>query len=107
MEMVIYTIAALLLYGISDYILNAIEVKMEKRLPNRSLVFFAIITILAISSFSVIKVIYKGTDATQPTNNDQATQGPPTASPPQSVQATNPQSPVQPQMQGAETSVPQ
>lgn len=69
MEMVYYTITAILLYVISDYILNTIEVKMEKRLPNRSLVFFAIISILAVSSFSVIKVIYKGSD-TVPVSND-------------------------------------
>lgn len=58
MEMVYYTIAALLLYGISDYILNTIEIKLERRLPNRSLIFFAIISILAVASFSIIEAIY-------------------------------------------------
>ena len=69
MEMVYYTIAALLLYGISDYILNTIEIKLEKRLPNRSLIFFAIISILAVASFSIIQAIYPQTAAVQTGNN--------------------------------------
>lgn len=57
MEMIYYTIAALVLYGLSDYILNSIEIKMGKRLPNRSFIFLIIITILAFVSFSLIRVI--------------------------------------------------
>ena len=57
MEMIYYTIAALVLYGISDYILNTIEIRMGKRLPNRSFIFLIIISILALTSFSVIRAI--------------------------------------------------
>lgn len=58
MEMVYYTIAAVILYMVSDYILNTIEIKMGKRLPNRSVFFFIIISILAFSSFSFIRAIF-------------------------------------------------
>jgi predicted PurR-regulated permease PerM len=69
MEMIYYTIAALLLYGVSDYILNTIEIKLEKRLPNRSLIFFAIISILAVASFSIIQAIYPKSAAVQTSDN--------------------------------------
>ncbi len=59
MELIFYTVAALLLYGAADYILNTIEIRLKKRLPNRSLIFFVIISVLAISSFSIIQLIYK------------------------------------------------
>lgn len=58
MEMIYYTIAAIILYVVSDYILNTIEIKMGKRLPNRSVFFFIIISILAFSSFSFIRAIF-------------------------------------------------
>ena len=57
MEMVYYTIAAVVLYMVSDYILNTIEIKMGKRLPNRSFIFLIIISILAMVSFSFIRAI--------------------------------------------------
>lgn len=58
MEMLYYTIAAIVLYFVSDYILNAIEMKMGKRLPSRSFFFFIIISILAFVSFSFIRAIF-------------------------------------------------
>ncbi len=58
MELVYYTIAAIVLYMVSDYILNLIEIKMGKRLPSRSFIFLIIITILALGSFSVISAIF-------------------------------------------------
>jgi hypothetical protein len=82
MEFILYTMAGLLLYGISDYILNTIELRLQKRLPNRSLVFFVIISILAVSSFSVIRMIYKGEDKVQTDNNNQATGVPARTTPP-------------------------
>ena len=57
MEMIYYTIAAVVLYLVSDYILNTIEIKMGKRLPNRSFFFLIIITILAMVSFSFVRAI--------------------------------------------------
>ena len=52
---IFYTVAAILLYLLSDWILNQIEIKRGKRLEHRSLIFFAIILVLALSSFSLIE----------------------------------------------------
>ncbi len=52
---ILYTVAAIALYLLSDWILNQIEIKRGKRLEHRSLIFFAIILVLALSSFSLIE----------------------------------------------------
>lgn len=70
MEMLYYTLAAIILYVVSDYILNSIEFRMGKRLPNRSFVFFIIITILALVSFSVIRTITFQPNAIQQTTDN-------------------------------------
>ena len=57
MEFVYYTIAGLLLYVISDWILVKIETARGNHLEHRSLVFFVIILILAVSSFKVIEIL--------------------------------------------------
>ena len=57
MEIIYYTIAAVILYLVSDYILNTIEIRMGKRLPSRSFFFLIIISILAMVSFSFIRAI--------------------------------------------------
>ncbi len=54
MEMVYYTIVAVLLYMISDWLLNRIEIRLGRRLRNRSMIFFVIILVLSLSSFSLI-----------------------------------------------------
>ena len=49
-----YTVAAVLLYLLSDWILNKIEQRVGKRLKYRSVVFFVIIMVLAVSTFEMI-----------------------------------------------------
>jgi len=71
MELIYYTLAALVLYGVSDYILNTIEVRMGKRLPNRSFIFLIIITILAMVSFTFIRTIFAPLESTQQTTQTQ------------------------------------
>ena len=58
MEMIYYTVAAVILYLVSDYILNSIEIRMGKRLPSRSFIFLIIISILAMVSFSFVRAIF-------------------------------------------------
>ena len=65
MEMIYYTIVAVILYVASDYILNTIEIKMGKRLPNRSFIFLIIISILAFVSFSFIRALVAPLPATK------------------------------------------
>jgi hypothetical protein len=49
-----YTITAVVLYIFSDWLLNQIEKSMGKRLKYRSVVFFAIIMTLSLTSFNMI-----------------------------------------------------
>jgi NADH:ubiquinone oxidoreductase subunit 6 (subunit J) len=55
MEMIYYTVAAVLLYLVSDWILNRIEIRRGERLEHRSLIFFAIILVLAMAVFNLIQ----------------------------------------------------
>lgn len=55
MEMLYYTIAAICLYVVSDWILNRIERRRGERFENRSLVFFVIILLLAVILFNLIQ----------------------------------------------------
>jgi len=57
MQYVYFTLAAIFLYLASDMILGKIEAKRGKPLPNRSVIFFAIILVLAVVSFKVIEFI--------------------------------------------------
>ncbi len=55
METVYFTIAAVVLYFVSDRILDRIEVARGARLEHRSLVFFGILLGLALIGFAVIR----------------------------------------------------
>ncbi|RLA14106.1 MAG: hypothetical protein DRQ59_03860 [Gammaproteobacteria bacterium] len=55
MQYVYFTITAIFLYLASDMILTKIEAKRGKPLPNRSVIFFAIILVLAVVSFQMIE----------------------------------------------------
>ncbi len=57
MQYVYFTITAIFLYLASDMILTKIEAKRGKPLPNRSLIFFAIIMVLAVVSFRAIELL--------------------------------------------------
>lgn len=52
-----FTVAAVLLYLLSDWILNKIEERVGKRLEYRSVLFFVIITVLALSLFSFVDTL--------------------------------------------------
>ena len=55
MSAIWFTIVAIILYLVSDWILERIEVSLGKRLEHRSLVFFAILLSLALVTFSLIQ----------------------------------------------------
>ena len=57
MQYVYFTITAIFLYLASDMILTKIEAKRGKPLPNRSVIFFAIILVLAVVSFRLIELL--------------------------------------------------
>lgn len=55
MQIIYFTAVAIVLYFVSDWLLERIEVRLGKRLEHRSLVFFAILLSLALTSFSLIQ----------------------------------------------------
>ncbi|MBF0107991.1 MAG: hypothetical protein HQL76_02280 [Magnetococcales bacterium] len=57
MEIIYFTLAGILLYWISDVIVRHIERKRGALLPNRSLVFFAIILVLTMALFQTIQTL--------------------------------------------------
>ncbi len=58
MQYIYYTIAAIALYFVSDWILVTIEKKRGEQFgPQRSLVFLIIIMVLAIGSFKAIELL--------------------------------------------------
>ena len=57
MEFVYYTTAGLVLYFLSDLILNKMEAFHGDRFKYRSVVFFAIILVLAVSTFKAIELL--------------------------------------------------
>ncbi len=57
MEMVYYTLAAIVLYVVSDWVLNQVEIRRGERFDNRSLIFFAIILVLSVALFKLIQYL--------------------------------------------------
>jgi hypothetical protein len=55
MEALYLLVAGILLYVISDWILDRIEIGVGRRLKQRSVIFFAILLVLAVTSFSLIQ----------------------------------------------------
>jgi len=56
----LYTAAGLVLYFLSDWILNQIEIRRGQRFANRSVVFFVIILALAVVVFNLIDYFMAG-----------------------------------------------
>jgi hypothetical protein len=56
-EPILYTLTAILLYVISDWLLQRMELAAGRRFQYRSLIFFFILAFLALASFSVIQYI--------------------------------------------------
>lgn len=55
MSAVYFTVVAIILYVVSDWVLEQAELKAGKRFQHRSLVFFVILLSLALLSFSLIQ----------------------------------------------------
>ena len=75
MEMLYYTVAAIFLYLVSDWILNQIEDRRGKRFDNRSLIFFAIILVLSVALFNLIQQFQPGPGPSAPANGTHIEQG--------------------------------
>lgn len=57
MEFVYFTLAGIGLYFAADWILDRIEMARGERFVNRSLIFFAIIFVLAMGLFNLIRYV--------------------------------------------------
>lgn len=56
-ELIAYTLAGIILYFGSDWILVQFENAAGQKFDNRNLIFFVIILILALTSFAVIRFL--------------------------------------------------
>jgi hypothetical protein len=56
-EMMVYTLVGISLYICSDWILVQIEKAAGRKFDNRNMVFFAIIMVLALVSFALIRLL--------------------------------------------------
>lgn len=61
MEAVYFTLVAVGLYFFSDWLLERIERLRGQRFEQRSIIFFAIIAVLALISFQIIQLLMRGT----------------------------------------------
>ena len=55
MEVIWFTLVAIVLYLVSDWLLERVELAAGRRLEHRSLIFFAILLSLALVTFSIIR----------------------------------------------------
>ncbi|MGD8350167.1 MAG: hypothetical protein PVI79_13055 [Gammaproteobacteria bacterium] len=60
MQIVYYTIAGILLYLLSDWILVRVEAWRGAAFEQRSLIFFVVILVLALTSFKAIELWFGG-----------------------------------------------
>lgn len=57
MEIIAFTVAGIIIYVISDRLLDRAEVMAGRRFQYRTIIFFFIILTLAVSSFAVIRAL--------------------------------------------------
>ena len=55
MEILYFTVAAMFLYVVADWILKRMETAAGKRFEYRSLIFFAILLTMAVTSFAIVR----------------------------------------------------
>lgn len=55
MQILLFTALAVVLYLVADRALNAIELRAGRRFEHRSLIFFAILLVLALAAFSAVQ----------------------------------------------------
>lgn len=55
LDPLIYTVVAIVLYLVSDRLLELVEVRRGRRFEQRTLVFFLILATLALASFALIR----------------------------------------------------
>ena len=60
-QVLLFTVVAVGLYFLADWVVRVIEMRRGEPLPNRSLVYFLIILALSITNFEIIqRVLQRG-----------------------------------------------
>jgi len=57
MEIVLFTLNAIIIYLLADWIIRAIETRKGEALKNRQIVFFAVFLVLALISFNLLPML--------------------------------------------------
>lgn len=55
MEVFYFTVTAILCYLIADWALKRVEIMAERRFEHRTLIFFAMLLVLALGSFALVR----------------------------------------------------
>jgi len=56
-EILLFTLVAIVIYLVSDWIIRMIEARRSEVLKNRQVVFFAIFLVLALISFRMLRIL--------------------------------------------------
>ena len=56
-EILLFTLVAIVIYLVSDWIVRMIEVRRGAALKQRQVVFFAVFLVLALISFRVLRIL--------------------------------------------------
>jgi DMSO/TMAO reductase YedYZ heme-binding membrane subunit len=59
-QILLFTVVAIGLYFLADWVVRLIESRRGEPLPNRSLIYFLVIFALAVTSFEIIQRILQG-----------------------------------------------
>ena len=57
MEILLFTLVAIVIYLVSDWIIRMIEARRGAALKQRQVVFFAVFLVLALVSFRVLRIL--------------------------------------------------
>lgn len=57
MEIIVFTLNAIVIYLLADWIIRLIEKKKGEVIKNRQVIFFAIFLVLALISFNVLPML--------------------------------------------------
>ena len=56
-ELILFTLNAVLIYLVSDWVVKLIERRRGKALKQRQVVFFAVFLVLALTSFQILQTL--------------------------------------------------
>jgi hypothetical protein len=60
MQILLFTVVAVGLYFTANWVVKLIEQRRGEALPNRNLIYFAVIFVLTVTSFEIIQRILQG-----------------------------------------------